>query len=89
MRIHAIQDREIYLPFDWIEDHDRCQAASTSETVCFQTKPELAIQMMEPLWKAAVPNEWVVADTVYGGNLDLRSWLEAHQYHPSVCRGLQ
>src|SRR5260370_25076654 len=36
--------------------------------------------MLERLWKAAIPIAWVVADTVYGGNLDLRNWLEAHAY---------
>jgi SRSO17 transposase len=79
-RGHTLIDRELYLPFDWCEDQQRCQTAGIPETVRFQTKPELAIQMLERLWKAAVPIAWVVADTVYGGNLDLRSWLEAHQY---------
>jgi SRSO17 transposase len=77
---HTLIDRELYLPLDWIEDHDRCQAASIPETVRFQTKPELAVQMMERIFQAAVPIAWVVADTVYGGNLDLRTWLEAHAY---------
>jgi SRSO17 transposase len=77
---HTLLDRELYLPFDWIEDRDRCQAASIPESVGFQTKPELAIQMLERIFQAAVPIEWVVADTVYGGNLDLRTWLQAHQY---------
>lgn len=49
-------------------------------SVRFQTKPELAVEMIERIWKAAVPISWVVADTVYGGNLDLRNWLEQHQY---------
>ena len=77
---HTLIDRELYLPFDWIEDHDRCQAASIPETVRFQTKPELAVQMMGRIFQAAVPIAWVVADTVYGGNLDLRTWLQAHDY---------
>ena len=77
---HTLIDRELSLPFDWIEDHDRCQAASIPETVRFQTKPELAVQMMERIFQAAVPIAWVVADTVYGGNLDLRTWLQAHDY---------
>jgi SRSO17 transposase len=79
-RGHTLIDRELYLPFDWCEDQQRCQTAAIPETVHFQTKPELAIQMLERLWKAALPIAWVVADTVYGGNLDLRIWLEAHQY---------
>jgi SRSO17 transposase len=48
--------------------------------VRFRTKPELALQMLERIFQAQIPISWVVADTVYGGNLDLRTWLEAHQY---------
>src|SRR5438309_10417662 len=36
--------------------------------------------MIERIWQAQIPISWVVADTVYGGNLDLRTWLEAHGY---------
>jgi SRSO17 transposase len=79
-RGHTLIDRELYLPLDWCEDRERCRTVGIPETVRFQTKPELAIRMIERLWKAAVPIAWVVADTVYGGNLDLRNWLETHQY---------
>jgi SRSO17 transposase len=68
------------MPFDWCEDRERCQAACIPESVRFQTKPELAMQMMQRLHQAPLPISWVVADTVYGGNLDLRSWLQAHAY---------
>jgi SRSO17 transposase len=37
--------------------------------------------MLARIWHAQLPIAWVVADTVYGGNLDLRTWLEAHAYH--------
>lgn len=79
-RGHTFIDRELYLPLDWTEDPKRCQEASIPASVRFQTKPELAVQMIERLWKAQIPITWVVADSVYGGNLDLRTWLEAHGY---------
>src|SRR5712692_5427922 len=79
-RGHTLIDRELYLPLDWTEDRDRCQAAGIPESVRFQTKPELARRMLARIWDAQVPIAWVVADTVYGGNLDLRNWLETHQY---------
>ena len=79
-RGHTLIDRELYLPLDWCEDRERCQAAHIPETVRFATKPELAIQMLARLGAAQVPIAWVVADTVYGGNLDLRTWLEVHGY---------
>jgi SRSO17 transposase len=79
-RGHTLIDRELYVPLDWIEDPERCQAASIPETVRFQTKPELAVQMLARIWQAQIPIAWVVADTVYSGNLDLRNWCEHHQY---------
>jgi SRSO17 transposase len=48
-------------------------------SVRFQTKPELAVQMLERIFQAQIPICWVVADTVYGGNLELRTWLEARK----------
>jgi SRSO17 transposase len=80
-RGHALVDRELYLPLDWCEDADRRRAAHIPESTRFQTKPELAAQMIERINRAAIPICWVVADTVYGGNFDLRAWLEAHHYH--------
>ncbi len=35
---------------------------------------------MERLHHAHISIDWVVADTVYGNNLDLRIWLEDHHY---------
>jgi SRSO17 transposase len=77
---HTLIDRELYLPKDWIDDPARRREAGIPEEIGFQTKCELAKAMIERLWKAEIPFAWVVADTVYGGNLDLRIWLEAHQY---------
>ena len=79
-RGHSLIDRELYLPLDWLEDPERCRAAHIPEAVRFQTKPELAIQMLKRMEEAGCPIAWVVADTVYGGHLDLRNWLEAHGY---------
>jgi SRSO17 transposase len=77
---HTLVDRELYLPLRWIEDRERCREAGIPDSVRFQTKCEQAQQMIERLWKAKIPFSWVVADTVYGGNGDLRAFLEAHQY---------
>ena len=79
-RGHTLIDRELYLPLDWTADPKRCQEASIPASVRFQTKPELAVQMLERIFQAQIPITWVVADSVYGGNLDLRTWLEAHGY---------
>ncbi len=72
-------DRELYLPLSWSEDRERCQEAGVPDSVRFQTKCELAQKMLERIWQTQIPISWVVADTVYGGNLDLRAFLEAQQ----------
>ncbi|HJT56514.1 MAG TPA: IS701 family transposase [Ktedonobacteraceae bacterium] len=78
-RGHCLIDRELYLPADWFDDPARCRQAHIPEEVRFQTKPELARSMVERLLQASVSLEWVVADCVYGSNLDLRTFLQAHE----------
>jgi SRSO17 transposase len=77
---HTLIDCELYLPQDWIDDRERCHEAGIPDTVGFQTKCELARLMVERVYQAQIPISWVVADTVYGNNLDLRTWLEDHRY---------
>ena len=79
-RGHTLIDRELYVPHDWCEDRARCQEVGIPDTIPFRTKPDLALQMLERLHQAHVPVEWVVADSVYGGYADLRTWLEIHRY---------
>jgi SRSO17 transposase len=77
---HTLLDRELYLPKRWVDDRERCREAGIPEAIDFQTKPALARRMIERIFQAQIPVAWVVADTVYGSNLDLRTWLEAQQY---------
>ena len=77
---HTLIDRELYLPLKWIQDRERSQEAGIPDTVRFQTKCELARQMIERIHHAHIPISWVVADTVYGSNQALRTWLQANQY---------
>jgi SRSO17 transposase len=73
---HTLIDRALYLPHEWTDDPARCQKAGIPALTPFRTKPELAREMLERLHQARVPISWVVADSVYGGHLDLRLWLE-------------
>jgi SRSO17 transposase len=77
---HALIDRELYLPEDWCRDLPRRQVAHIPETVRFQTKPELALRMVQRAQEVGLPICWVVADTVYGHSPDLRLWLEEQGY---------
>jgi SRSO17 transposase len=76
---HTLIDRELYLPADWTNDLARSQRVGIPATVPFRTKPQLAILMLQRLKLAQVSIEWVVADSVYGGNPDLRTWLETQK----------
>jgi SRSO17 transposase len=73
----AFIDRELYLPREWCDDRPRCEAAGIGEATGFATKPELARRMLERALEAGVPCAWVTGDEVYGGNGQLRRWLEA------------
>ena len=64
-RGHSLIDRELYLPLDWCEDRERCRAAHIPESVRFQTKPELAIQMLTRMEEAGCPIAWVVAGSAW------------------------
>jgi SRSO17 transposase len=78
---HTLLDRELYLPKRWINHPEWCREAGVPETTGFQTKCELARKMVERVRQAQIPISWVVADTVYGNNFDLREWLEQSGYH--------
>jgi SRSO17 transposase len=79
-RGHALIDRDLYLPEDWLMDRERCQEAGIADTVQFYPKWELALHMLERAREAGLPFRWVVADTVYGRAVDLRMWLEKQGY---------
>lgn len=76
----TLLDRELYLLKHWTDNRPRCHKVGIPDSVNFATKPELAKRMLERLFTAQVPIAWIVADSVYGGNPDLRLWLEEHQY---------
>jgi SRSO17 transposase len=71
-RGYTFLDRRLYLPQEWCQDRDRRRGARVPEQVVFQTKPQLAIQMLEHAWARGVPMEWVAGDTIYGDDTRVR-----------------
>jgi len=65
-RGYTFLDRRLYLPREWCTDEDRRRAAKVPDAVTFQTKPELAVAMLEHAWAQGVPMAWVTGDEVYG-----------------------
>lgn len=72
-------DRRMYLAKVWTNDRGRCRKAGVPDSVQFATKPELAGQMVDQAVAEKLPIGWVVGDTVYGGNFDLRQKLIDHK----------
>jgi SRSO17 transposase len=75
----ALIGRELYIPEKWAEDRERCRAAGIDDGVEFATKPQLAKAMIGRAVKAGVPFAWVTGDEAYGGNPELREWLEGEE----------
>jgi SRSO17 transposase len=73
---HAGLDRALYLPQEWTGDRDRCRAAGIPDAVAFQTKPRLALRLVERALDAGVPAAWVAGDEVYGADSKFRFPLE-------------
>jgi len=74
----ALIDRALYLPHSWAADRLRRLGAGVPETVVFMTKPKLGAAMLERAFAAGVPCAWVVGDSVYGADYELRRCIEQH-----------
>jgi SRSO17 transposase len=72
-RGHALFDFRLYLPKAWCRDRGRRQRAQVPADVVFQTKTELARDMVTAAVNAAVPFGWAAGDEVYGRSSKLRA----------------
>jgi SRSO17 transposase len=73
---HALIDRRLYLPEGWAGDMERRRVAKVPDSVAFQTKPEIAREMIARTLDAGLPCAWVLGDAVYGSDRQLRRLLE-------------
>ena len=73
---HSPIDRRLYMPKEWMKDDERRKEAGVPETAVFQTKPEMALEMIKEATTAGVPYTWVTGDCVYGDFTDIRLFLE-------------
>jgi SRSO17 transposase len=72
----ALVDRELYLPKSWTCDRERCRAAKIPDERTFETKGELARDIVRRCLAAGLPAAWVTADEAYGQDWHLRRLLE-------------
>ncbi len=71
----------LYLPREWTDDQKRMREAGVPEDIKFQTKPEIALALLDEANRIGIPHEAVVADASYGGNDTYLSGLEQRKEH--------
>ncbi|MDR0305430.1 MAG: IS701 family transposase [Chitinispirillales bacterium] len=74
---HNPIDRRLYMPQEWIDDTERREKAGVPEELTFQTKPQMALEMIQDATDSGIPYTWVSGDCVYGDYSAIREWLES------------
>ncbi len=80
--VHAVGKRgtaplgwALYLPEEWCDDPERRTKAKIPESVAFETKPALGVELVDRAAGWAVPAAPVLGDEAYGDNTALRQRL--------------
>jgi len=76
---HSPLDRRLYLPEEWANDPERRKKAKVPEDIEFQTKPQMALEMIQEATNADIPYTWVTGDCVYGDYTNVRMELEKNK----------
>jgi len=82
---HSPIDWRLYIPEEWVKDKKRRDEAGIPELLEFQTKPEMALEMIAEATLAGVPYMWVTGDSAYGDYRGMRQWLEENEKSYVLC----
>jgi SRSO17 transposase len=66
----------LYLPEEWCDDRERRRKAKIPEEIGFQTKPELAVELVERAAGWEIAKAPILGDCAYGKNTALRERLD-------------
>jgi len=81
--VHAVGERgtvpldwALYLPEEWCGDPARRRKAKIPDDIAFETKPQLAVGLIERAATWRIPRAPVLGDEAYGKNIELRTRLD-------------
>jgi SRSO17 transposase len=74
----------LFLPEAWTQDAERCKQAQVPEEIGHQSKPEIALSLLDRAKQWGVPIGMVVVDAGYGDNPNFVRGLDERQV-PYVC----
>jgi len=74
---HVPVDMQLYLPDTWANDPQKREEAHIPDDVLFQTKPQIALKMLQQAVADELPLGRVVADCAYGDNAPFREGVRA------------
>src|SRR5262249_62423637 len=69
----------LYLPAVWADDVARRQKAHVPQEVTFQTKPEIALALLDEACRLGIPHVCVTADADYGDNPHFLDGLDSRK----------
>src|SRR6266567_4244210 len=81
---HFPVSARLYLPESWITDEERRKRTHVPAEISQQTKPEIALSLLDQDQEWGVPIQAVVVDAGYGDNPNFLAGLDARQV-PYVC----